>query len=169
MDAEISELGPGVESADCPVWRTAYQLSVRKEKQEWICPKAGHSHFLSIPSAFVLLPEFPCPIPEAGCGQRPRKEQSIQCLICHAKKTKRMYKILSDGYTVNRKIDSTAKTYISISYQKDSLSKDTRFFTASLLYKQRRQIINNLLIICRLFILNYFTTMLMPLQADFLL
>ena len=44
-----------------------------------------------------------------------------------------MYKILSDGYTVNRKIDSTAKPYISISYQKDSLSKGTRFFTASTL------------------------------------
>lgn len=42
-----------------------------------------------------------------------------------------MYKILSDGYTINRKINSTAKPYISISYQKDSLSKDTRFFTAS--------------------------------------
>lgn len=90
-----------------------------------------HSRFLSIPSAFVLLPEFPYYIPEVGCGQRPRKKQSIQCLICHAKKSKRMYKILSDGYTVNRKIDSTAKPYISISYQKDSLSKDTRFFTAS--------------------------------------
>ena len=46
-----------------------------------------------------------------------------------------MYKILSDGYTVNRKIDSTAKPYISISYQKDSLSKDTRFFTASITSK----------------------------------
>ena len=46
-----------------------------------------------------------------------------------------MYKILSDGYTVNidnnRIINSTAKPYISISYQKDSLSKDTRFFIAS--------------------------------------
>ena len=79
----------------------------RKEKQEWICSKADHSRFLSIPSAFVLLPEFPYSIPEVGCGQRPRKKQSIQCLICHAKKSKRMYKILSDGYTVNRKIDST--------------------------------------------------------------
>ena len=107
MDTEISELGSGVESADCLVWRTAYQLSVRKEKQEWICSKADHSRFLSIPSAFVLLPGFPDSIPEVGCGQRPRKKQLIQCLICHAKKSKRMYKILSDGYTVNRKIDST--------------------------------------------------------------
>lgn len=31
MDAEVSELGSGIESADCPVWRTAYQLSVKGE------------------------------------------------------------------------------------------------------------------------------------------
>ena len=107
MDAEIPKLGSGIESADCPIWRTAYQLFVRKEKQEWSCPKANHSRSLSIPSAFVLLPEFSHSIPEVGCGQRPRKKQSIQCLICYAKKSKRMYKILSDGYTINRKINST--------------------------------------------------------------
>ena len=73
MDAEISKLGSGIESADCLVWRTAYQLSVKKEKQEWICSKADHSRFLSIPSAFVLLPGFPDSIPEVGCGQRPQK------------------------------------------------------------------------------------------------
>ncbi len=28
----------------------------------------------------LLLPEFPCSIPEAGCGQRPQKGQSIHCL-----------------------------------------------------------------------------------------
>ena len=107
MDAEISELGSGIESADCPLWGTAYQLSVGKDKQEWICSKADHSRFLSIPSAFVLLPGFPDSIPEVGCGQRPRKKQSIQCLICHAKKSKKVYKIFSHGYTVNRKTDST--------------------------------------------------------------
>ena len=32
MDTEISELGSGVESVDCLVWRTAYQLSVEKRK-----------------------------------------------------------------------------------------------------------------------------------------
>ena len=73
MDAEISELGLSVESADCLVWKTAYQLSVKKEKQEWICSKADHSRFLSIPSAFVLLPGSPDSIPEVGCGQRPQK------------------------------------------------------------------------------------------------
>ena len=51
-------MGSGIKSADCPVWGAAYQLSVRKEKQEWSCSKANHSRFLSIPSAFVLLPKF---------------------------------------------------------------------------------------------------------------
>ena len=75
MDTEISELGSGVKSADCPVWRTAYQLSIRKEKQEWKCLKAIHSRSLSIPSAFVLLPGFSDSIPEVGCGQSPQKRQ----------------------------------------------------------------------------------------------
>ena len=39
----------------------------------WSCPKAHHSRSLSIPSAFVLLPEFSQFIPEIGCGQRPQK------------------------------------------------------------------------------------------------
>ena len=73
MDAEISKLGSGIESADCLVWRTAYQLSVKKEEQEWICSKADHSRFFSIPSTFVLLPGFPDSIPKVGCGQRPQK------------------------------------------------------------------------------------------------
>ena len=73
MDAEIPKLGSGIESADCPLWGTAYQLSVGKEKQEWSCSKANHSRSLSIPSAFVLLPEFTHSIPEVGCGQRPQK------------------------------------------------------------------------------------------------
>ena len=81
MDAEISELGSGVESANCFVWRTDYQLFVRKEKQEWICSKADHSRFLSIPSAFVLLPGFPDSIPEVGCGQRPRKSNQYDVLF----------------------------------------------------------------------------------------
>ena len=78
-----------------------------KKSRNGVAPKLTIPASLFIPSAFVLLPGFPDSIPEVGCGQRPRKKQSIQCLICHAKKSKRMYKILSDGYTVNRKIDST--------------------------------------------------------------
>ena len=77
MDAEISQLESGVESADCLVWRTAYQLSVRKEKQKWRCFKANHSRLLSIPSAFVLLPKLSDSIPEVECGQGPRKSNNF--------------------------------------------------------------------------------------------
>ena len=55
MDAEIPKLGSGAEPADCPVWRTAYQLSIRK-KQEWCRSNASHFRSLSTPSAFVLRP-----------------------------------------------------------------------------------------------------------------
>lgn len=73
MDAEIPKLGSGIESANCPIWRTAYQLFVRKEKQEWSCPKKLTNPALFLPSAFVLLPEFTHSIPEVGCWQRPQK------------------------------------------------------------------------------------------------
>ena len=49
MDTEISELGSGVESVDCLVWRTAYQLSVEKRKagmdllQSWPFPLPFYS------------------------------------------------------------------------------------------------------------------------------
>ncbi len=50
-----------------------------------------------------------------------------------------MCKTFLHGYTVKKKdlfdnnsiISATAKSYISISYQKDLFSKDTRIFTAS--------------------------------------
>ena len=61
----------------------------------------------------------------------PTKRHSIQCFICHAKNPKKMNNIFSPGYTVSRKTYSTTRLYISISYQKDLLSKDTRIFTAS--------------------------------------
>lgn len=51
-----------------------------------------------------------------------------------------MCKTFLHGYTVKKKdlfdnnsiISATAKSYISISYQKDLFSKDTRIFTASI-------------------------------------
>ena len=92
MDAEIPKLGSGIESADCPIWRTAYQLFVRKEKQEWSCPKANHSRSLSIPSAFVLLPEFSHSIPEVGCGQRPQKAINTMPYLSCKKNQKRCIK-----------------------------------------------------------------------------
>ena len=68
---------------------------------------------LTIPASFLFrrhlyyCQNFPTLFQRSGVGSAHEKKQSIQCLICHAKKSKRMYKILSDGYTVNRKIDST--------------------------------------------------------------
>ena len=57
-------------------------------ENEWICSKADHSRFLSIPSAFVLLPEFPYSIPEVGCGQRPRKNNQYNVLFVMQKNQK---------------------------------------------------------------------------------
>ena len=31
MDAEIPELGPGAEPADCPVWGTAHRIPVKRK------------------------------------------------------------------------------------------------------------------------------------------
>ena len=72
MDAEIPELGPGAEPADCPVWGAADGIPVKKDRDGSI---QNLCHPSLIPSAFILLPENPSLIPEAGCGQRPRKEQ----------------------------------------------------------------------------------------------
>ena len=73
MDAEISELGPGIKSADCPVRGKAHQSPLKMKKRERQPITAYRSH--PIPSAFALLPENPNPIPEVGCGQRPQKRQ----------------------------------------------------------------------------------------------
>ena len=57
-----------------------------------VCSKAYHSHFLSIPSAFVLLPGFPNSIPEAGCGQSPQKSNQYNVLFVMQKIEKRCIK-----------------------------------------------------------------------------
>ena len=67
------------------LWQNWTPLNKNKEKTGTVAiPKRSVPD--SIPSAFVLLPENPNSIPEAGCGQRPQNEQMIQCLICHTKK-----------------------------------------------------------------------------------
>ena len=66
---------------------------------------AHRSHL--IPSALVLLPENPSLIPEAGCGQRPQKAMDTMPYF-DAKKYKNMYRILPDGYTIDKMKDSTA-------------------------------------------------------------
>ena len=81
---------------------------------------------------------FPILFQRSGVG-RAHKRQLIQGLICHAKNLKKMYKILSHGYTVSRKAYSTTtESYIrqqSLTYlfliRKIYFPKDTRFFTAS--------------------------------------
>lgn len=78
------------------------RIICKKEKQEWYCPQAYHSRFLAIPSAFVLLPGLPYSIPDVGGGQSPQKAiNTMSYLLC--KKTQKMYKIFSHGYTVNRR------------------------------------------------------------------
>ena len=78
------------------------RIICKKEKQEWYCPQAYHSRFLAIPSAFVLLPGFSDSIPDVGGGQSPQKAiNTMSYLLC--KKTQKMYKIFSHGYTVNRR------------------------------------------------------------------
>ena len=61
----------------------------RKEKQEWRSScKLTHSRSLSIPSAFVLLPEISRSIPEVGCGQRPQKGNNHDVLFVMQKNLK---------------------------------------------------------------------------------
>ena len=103
MDAAVPKLGSGIKSANCSVWRTDYQLSIKRKARNGSHLK--HAVSDSIPSAFVLLPEKHASIPEAGCGQRPQNTQLIQCLI---KNIKKMYRLLSKGYTIDRKMNSTA-------------------------------------------------------------
>ena len=54
--------------------------------------------------------KFPILFQRSGVG-RARKKQLIQCFICHAKKSKKMYKLFAHGYTVNRKTNSTTPRY----------------------------------------------------------
>ena len=72
MDAEVPELGPGLEPVNYPVWGTAHTAPVKKTG---VAVSENPCHPSLISSAFILLPENPSLIPEAGCGQSPRKEQ----------------------------------------------------------------------------------------------
>ena len=65
-----------------------------------------------------------------------------------------MYIIFLHGNTVSTKIYSTAKFYISISYQKDLLSIDTRIFTPSIeIHKKKTPVITTGVF---LFVYQYF-------------
>ena len=100
--------------------------------------KAPHSCSLSIPSAFILLPEISDPIPEVGCGQSPQKAIIMMSYLSCKKIENDVYNFPTWQYCKYKDIfdsriiiNSTAKFYISISYQKDLLSIDTRIFTPS--------------------------------------
>ena len=86
MDAEVPELGPGFEPADCPVWGTAHRIPV---KRNGVAASENLCHPLLILSAFILLPKNPILIPEAGCGQSPRKSDKIECLFLVQKNKKK--------------------------------------------------------------------------------
>ena len=97
-----------------------------------------HSCSLSIPSAFILLPEISDPIPEVGCGQSPQKAIIMMPYLSCKKIENDVYNFPTWQYCKYKDIfdsriiiNSTAKFYISISYQKDLLSIDTRIFTPS--------------------------------------
>ena len=99
---------------------------------------APHSCSLSIPSAFILLPEISDPIPEVGCGQSPQKAIIMMHYLSYKKIENDVYNFPTWQYCKYKDIfdsriiiNSTAKFYISISYQKDLLSIDTRIFTPS--------------------------------------
>ena len=67
---------------------------------------------LTIPALFLFrrhlyyCQDFPILFQRSGVGSA-HKKQLIQCLICCAKKSKKVYKIFPHGYTVNRETDST--------------------------------------------------------------
>ncbi len=74
MDAEVSELGSGIESADCPVWRTAHCLSVREKKSRNGEALLSPSFLLSVYSfgIYIIARNFRS-YSEVGCGQSPQK------------------------------------------------------------------------------------------------
>ena len=69
--------------------------------------KAHHSRFLLFRRHLYYCQNFPDLFQRPGVGSAHEKKQSIQCLICHAKKSKKKYKVSSDGNTINSNIDST--------------------------------------------------------------
>lgn len=82
MDTEIPELGSGAEPADRPVWGAAHLLPVKRKGGNGSTQKQSIPG--PIPSASVLLPQTPNPIPEAECGQSPQKS-NMQMPVCNTR------------------------------------------------------------------------------------
>ena len=85
MDAALPQLGPGTQPADSPLRGAADTIPVEKESlgqgamEKCRCPQPYSVGIYSIAGKPNL-------IPEAGCGQSPRKKQS-GCFIFGAKKS----------------------------------------------------------------------------------
>jgi len=91
------------------------------------------------------LPEISDPIPEVGCGQSPQKAIIMMHYLSCKKIENDVYNFPTWQYCKYKDIfdsriiiNSTAKFYISISYQKDLLSIDTRIFTPSIPHPTER-------------------------------
>ena len=69
MDAEIPQLGPGTEPADCPVRGTAHRTPVKNRDG------SDQRHLPSPPYSIgiYIIAKNPSLIPEARCGHLPRE------------------------------------------------------------------------------------------------
>ena len=89
VDAEIPELGSGIESADSPLRRTAYCLSVREKKSRNGEALLSPSFLLSVYSLGIMIIAFCglCPHPTSGIGSE-ISGNNINALFVMQKKRK---------------------------------------------------------------------------------
>ena len=85
MGAEIPQLGSGAEPADCPVWRTAYRIPVKRPGWQHIKPPA-------IPALFhrhlYYCQETPALFQRPGVGSAHGNGNNIECLFAIQKNQK---------------------------------------------------------------------------------
>ena len=82
MDAEIPELGSGSEPVDCPIWRTAYKLPIRKSRN-------GAAPMPAIPALFLIrlrrhsyyCQNFPTLFQRPGVGSAHKKAISAMSYL----------------------------------------------------------------------------------------
>ena len=136
MDAEVPQLGPGIEPADRPVRREDHQLPVGI--------KSGNGSILklTVPTLFhrhlYYCQKIPALFRRPGVGSAHKKAIDTMPYF-DAKKYINLCKILSDGYTKNEINNSTTSYYKKqqqnltylIHIKGISFSKDTKFFTPS--------------------------------------
>lgn len=89
-----------------------------------------------IPSAFILLPEYPILIPEVGCGQSPQKGNKITCLFVMQKDQKRCIDFIQlvilwiEKLIPQRNIRKTDKKSVHILF----LSEKSNFYRHKIFY-----------------------------------